>query len=524
MIKKGLFLAFCLFLVLGMVGCSAPKAPVLDVQEGTYDRELSAKIVNLDEGELAYYSLDGTEPNQDSTAYTQDGIPLFEGATQVKVIKLNSQGKSSPVLTAQYVISPQLPQLATPDGLYNATFSAQVINLQEGQRCYYTLDGSPPDKNSTLYTDVGIPLQEGENQVKLIKYDEYGNSGDILTAYLDIEPHESDYSNSLTKLHKVGDIIYYVQNYSGFLHSDFPEFTRLYSYNLSNGTTRIVLDSNMNRFIIRNSNIYYEYQDEDQNYHWCWASLDGSSHGTLMKTDEETFVDYHPFSIMVDDWIYYGYSETGRMNLHRINVNTLETEQVSQEEGIGGPSVVGRDILYTSQGKLYRLEGNTAETTLIATEIGYSYKLFGEHIYSYAQEPEQRVFRMGLDGTQREQVPGARSNEFVIVGDRVYYGMPDGIHSIRIDGKDHQLLSDNVPNKLQYYRGKLYYYSGEHNHSVYSLDLASNEESLLLEAESSDPNWYFIDGQVYYIYTSPGQGRAGLYHLTELGLETLATE
>lgn len=521
--EKGIIVALCLCLVLGLAGCIS-ETPKLDAQEGTYDQEFCVKIINLQKGERAYYTLDGSEPGLDSIVYPEDGIPLIEGQNVVKVMKVGTDGKASQAVTAQYIITPQLPQLATSDGVYNAEFAAKITNLREGQRAYFTLDGSVPNENSALYTDLGIPLREGENQVRLVKYDEFGNNSDILTAYLNIEPYEPDYSNSFAFLHKRESEIYYVQYvHSEFLYS-YPSM--LYSYNLTNGSTKVVVDRDMGHFIIRNDNIYYEYEDEDMNLHWLWASLDGRSHGIMMKTDEENFVNIHLSGIMVDDWIYYQYHETGGgWNLHRFNVNTLATEQVGKGDVSGPLFLVGRDILYTSGGSnIYLLDADTAESTLITPDRGYSFNVFGGHIYCYAEEPEKNVYRMRLDGTNREPVPGIQSNEFVVGGDRIYYGMTDGIHSRRIDGEDHKLIASNVPYNLKYYRGRLFFNGGTHNHSIYCLDLDTGEVSMLLETGSSYAQWYFIGGEVYYVHTKLHTGQAGLYHLTEHGLEKLAGE
>ncbi|HBI55597.1 MAG TPA: hypothetical protein DDY38_02040, partial [Firmicutes bacterium] len=138
-----------------------------------------------------------------------------EGENQIKVIKFNAEGKSSKIFTAHFVVAPQVPLLVTPDGVYNAEFAAKIINLKEGFMAYYTLDGSEPNSSSLLYTDAGIPLKEGDNQVKVIKYDGSGNCSDVLATNLTISPCEPDYSSYFAKLHKQGNAIYYVQSVLG---------------------------------------------------------------------------------------------------------------------------------------------------------------------------------------------------------------------------------------------------------------------------------------------------------------------
>ncbi|MDD3074358.1 MAG: FN3 associated domain-containing protein, partial [Eubacteriales bacterium] len=182
--KRALLLLFCLLFVVPLVSCqNQAVCPQLDIGEGLYETERVAKITNLVEGERAYFTLDGSEPGMDSTPYREDaGISLLEGENQVKVVKYSAKDKPGPVLTAIYTIMPQLPLLATPDGVYNGVFNARITNLKEGFKAYYTLDGSEPDTASPVYTAAGIPLTEGENRVKVVKYDGAGNHSAVLTA------------------------------------------------------------------------------------------------------------------------------------------------------------------------------------------------------------------------------------------------------------------------------------------------------------------------------------------------------
>lgn len=522
--RKIAAIALCLSLVIGAAGC-APKTPRLDVTEGSYDQEFNAKVVNLDEGESAYYTLDGSEPTQDSILYTQDGIPVTEGENQVKVIKFNQDGKSSDVLTALLTITPQKPQLATPDGVYYAEFAAKIVDLREGYKAYYTLDGSEPDESSNLYTEAGIPLTEGENQVKVIKYDESGNSSDIHTSILTIVPsYEPDYSNYFTQLHKQGNTIYYVQ-YVG--PDSFFHYSKLCSYNLDDGSSDVVLDLDISSFIIREGMIYYQYIDQESEEAFAGGIFSSDMHGDNCQQLLKINPDCSTNKLMIDGWLYYDYwsSDEEPKLLYRINLNTLVAEKVSETEVLFLEFVVNRDIFYRDNWfNLYRYNMDTTQNTLISSQV-FNLKEFGDgYLYYYTSEPAPCVYRIRPNGTGKELIPGPDSSDFVVVGDRVYYANSSGLNSIGINGADHRVVCSNIPRNLHYYQGKLFFNGngwGSAGHYLYSLDLDTDEITLLMESKG-DPKGYFVDGEVYFIYQNVAKGDAGLYHLTETGLEKLA--
>lgn len=53
------------------------------------------------------------------------------------------------------------------------------------------------------------------------------------------------------------------------------------------------------------------------------------------------------------------------------------------------------------------------------------FKVFGSFIYYYTEEPSC-VYRMCLDGSDKQLIPQVASREFVVVGDRIYYSSADG--------------------------------------------------------------------------------------------------
>lgn len=431
-------------------------------------------------------------------------------------------------------ISVSVPQFATPDGVYNMEFAAVIVNMEEGEKAYYTRDGSEPSQDSILYTDAGIPLTEGENLVKIVKFGTNGNYSDVLTANLTIVPHEPDYSNHFAQMVKQGDMIYYVQHVPGPYseYTSFPEYSKLCSYNLSDGSTRVVLDQDIGKFIIRDEVVYYEhatisYDIEDEGVYFllCSIGLDGENPREILKYAEG---DISYTVIMVDNWIYYRYRDTrnGEVypHLYRINVNTLAIEQVSENNvGYIAPLLVDRDIYYSGweggwkERNIYRYSIDTGQNTLISEEHPDQLKVFAGCIYY--KTTDFCIYKTRSDDTGCEKIPGDKFHTFVVAGDRIYYGY-SGIYRIRFDGSDENRVCPKIPANLEYYRGKLYFYENDTPHRyLYAMDIYSNEVKKLFEEKG---HLYFIEGETYFISPVLRNGMAGLYKLTESGLQKLA--
>lgn len=520
-------ITLCMLLV--ATSCTpTPELPVLSTSAGSYSEEFTVSIVNLADGERAYYTLDGSDPDESSTRYTEKGIPLTEGDNLVKIIKYDSEGTGSKILTATFDIAPQMPRLATPDGVYNRVFSAAIVNLKDDQTAYYTLDGSQPNQNSTRYTEDGIPLTEGENLVKVVKYDKGGNVSPLLTAELTIEPYEPDYSNQFTMAAKQGNHIYYVQAIPG----EFSEYTsilysRLYRYNIADGTRHVVLDEDVSRFLIRDGVVYYEEtlykygEDEGVYFLLHRVDLDGKNRKEILRYEEE---DINYLGIMVDQWIYYSYRDSSARGssweLYRINADTLETERIND----GGYStlLLDRDLYSTGleDGGIYRYNADTEQTEQISTDHAIWTKAYGSFIYYFNDYPAPSINRIRTDGTDKTRIPVRSSTCYAVVGDRIIHGYTTSIHSSRIDGTEKTQLSLLVPSSMEYYRDKIYFYRFQApSPMLYLLDLDTGQVTELTEAEGE---LYFFDGEVYLVCTNLWEDMAGLYKLTETGMQKLA--
>ena len=135
------------------------------------------------EGAQIYYTLDGSDPSDESTLYENAiEISLTEAVT-IKA-KAYAEGKTpSDVLTAAYTI--QSTQTATPTASPAAgeVASGTTVALScetENARIYYTTDGSNPTQSATLYENA-ITVTEAVT-IKAKAYAEGHTASDVLTA------------------------------------------------------------------------------------------------------------------------------------------------------------------------------------------------------------------------------------------------------------------------------------------------------------------------------------------------------
>ena len=166
--KLYLFLALAVLLMaLGLLsGChknpTGPEdqveAPVFNPPGGSY---LSVQMVGLScasPGAQIRYTTDGSTPDKWSPLYS---VPIQISYDLTLKARAFKAGKSpSPVSTAVYNVNPSVatPSLSPPPGVYNTVQMVTVSCITEGAFLFYTLDGSEPDFDSTLYTEpIYIP-------------------------------------------------------------------------------------------------------------------------------------------------------------------------------------------------------------------------------------------------------------------------------------------------------------------------------------------------------------------------------
>ena len=152
--------------------------PQFDLEEGVYEGEISVKLMTNVPGHV-YYTLDGSEPTEESTEYTEP-IKLRNGKYVVRAIFVNGSGISSESSSHIYEVEsllPGLPSIEPESGTYDR---AQYIKVSADEDCriFYTDDGSMPDENSMPY-EYPIAMQEGDSTYKFVAIASDGRRSDI---------------------------------------------------------------------------------------------------------------------------------------------------------------------------------------------------------------------------------------------------------------------------------------------------------------------------------------------------------
>ena len=131
--------------------------PTFSVQPGTYEEPQNVEITCETEGTTIYYTLDGTEPTNGSTKYT-DAITVSE-TTTIKAIAYNAAGETSKVATATYTFPVVYATIAdfkaaNTTGYLNLT-GAQVVFIDSGKNNIYVRDATGA---TSLYSDGGFEV------------------------------------------------------------------------------------------------------------------------------------------------------------------------------------------------------------------------------------------------------------------------------------------------------------------------------------------------------------------------------
>lgn len=162
--------------VLALFSIYHASEPVASPVSDTYSEDQNVTIA-VKNGSKIYYTTDGTEPTVNSTEYTGK-FKVTEGTTVVKFIAVNEYGFTSDVITEEYVINyeaPSAPTIYPEKTSFEQANSVMVTinNYPVDAKVYYTLDGTLPDENSTLYTGA-FALPEGSTIINVLVVDNHG--------------------------------------------------------------------------------------------------------------------------------------------------------------------------------------------------------------------------------------------------------------------------------------------------------------------------------------------------------------
>lgn len=162
--------------VLALFAVYQSAEPLASPTSDTYSDDQEITLATK-KGSKIYYTIDGTDPTVFSTEYTEK-IKVSKGTTTLKFIAVNEYGFTSDIVTEEYIINYEAP--ATPTIFPEKTSFKQatdvmvtINNIPNDSVAYYTIDGTVPNEDSTVY-EGAFALPAGSTIVNVLVVDSHG--------------------------------------------------------------------------------------------------------------------------------------------------------------------------------------------------------------------------------------------------------------------------------------------------------------------------------------------------------------
>lgn len=150
-----------------------PAAPVADKETGNYAGYVVVKLT-ADTGCKIYYTLNSQDNLNGGVEY-RDGVKILgEGTTKLTCYSVDANGVESQRVSFEYVIKEgelEGPKVTPSSGSYSE-YMTITVEVPEGGKAYYTLDGTDPNTESKEYTEP-IDMPRGTSRFKVIVYDKF---------------------------------------------------------------------------------------------------------------------------------------------------------------------------------------------------------------------------------------------------------------------------------------------------------------------------------------------------------------
>ncbi len=164
-------------------------APVITTS-GSAASEMTVSITTETEGASIYYSIDGSTPSARSIKYIEP-FSVTESLT-VKAIAVHPSLFNSNVTSESIVMNAATPSVSIAEGTYSNTQTVSLSCTTAGASIRYTLDGSTPNSESTLYS---TPITVDHSLIlKAIAYKDGYEPSDILAVQYVMESANPTFS------------------------------------------------------------------------------------------------------------------------------------------------------------------------------------------------------------------------------------------------------------------------------------------------------------------------------------------
>ncbi len=157
------------------------KAPTFSQAGGLYTTPLQVTLQTETIDAQIYYTLNGEIPDEQSLLYSE---PLnIDETTTVKARAYRSNWISSNISTANYVFKVETPIINPSAGHYSEPIQVTIHTTTVGANIYYSLDGSVPTMQSTVY-DNPIVI-DTTTVLKAIAFKNNWNPSEIVVSEFD---------------------------------------------------------------------------------------------------------------------------------------------------------------------------------------------------------------------------------------------------------------------------------------------------------------------------------------------------
>lgn len=170
---------------------------------GNFEDSVELNLLAQD-GCIIYYTIDGSTPTKNSIQFTKP-IKVEKDTVTVKAIAVNDIGVKSDVGEFKFTIdlkAPEAPILDIEDSKVKIGTKIRIKNLAEGDKAYYTVDGTTPTASSSPYND-GIELKEGNYVLSVIVINKHNLSSTVTRKNITVKDEtEYTYNQALGFLKK----------------------------------------------------------------------------------------------------------------------------------------------------------------------------------------------------------------------------------------------------------------------------------------------------------------------------------